>query len=65
MTATRRQVKINLYKGGNERIDELLNTYWPEDVFFFVNGPRGRKPIFADTEDEAFDIYVSKWDGKL
>lgn len=61
MTATRRQVKINRYKGGNERIDALLKSYWPEDEFYFVNGPQGRKPIWADSEDEAFSVYVDKW----
>lgn len=61
---TRKQTKIVLYKGGNERIDALLNEHWPEDRFYFVNGPRGRKPIFAETEDEAYEIYFDRYSGE-
>lgn len=58
---TRHQTKIVRYEGGNERIDVLLKEHWPEDEFYFVNGSRGRFPVWATSEDEAFANYVEKF----
>lgn len=49
--------KVNKYEGGNPTMDRLLAEYWPDDTVWMVNGAVGRKPIVAETEKEALEIY--------
>lgn len=54
------QYKTNEYAGGNDVIDRLIAEHWPGERVWMVNGPEGRKPICADTREEAEQIYDSR-----
>lgn len=47
----------HLYRGGNEIIDRLLAEHWPDETFYMVQGAAGRRPIPADTAEEAVKEY--------
>lgn len=49
------------YRGGNETIDRLLEEHWPDETYYMVNGRQGRKPIKADSREEAISIYVERY----
>lgn len=42
-------------RGTNALLDKMLGN----EKVFIVNGSKGRKPVTADSEQEAIDIYVS------
>lgn len=55
--------KAQRYSGGNATIDRLLAEHWPDETLWHVNGPQGRLPITATTEQEAIEIYVRRAKG--
>lgn len=44
---------IRYKRGTNEYLDTILN----DEVVWIIQGPKGRLPIIADTEEEALGIY--------
>lgn len=46
-----------MYDFSNERLNALLE----DETVFIVNGPRGRRPMIADTEDEAITDYLNRF----
>ena len=53
--------EVAKYEGGNETIDRLLAEHWPDETLWHVNGVYGRKPVTADTREEALRIYEEKF----
>lgn len=42
-------------------MDDLLAAHWPDDCIWMVNGPAGRRPVNAGSEEEAIDYYVNNF----
>ena len=58
----RAKLEIALYENTNETINRLMEE---DDTIYIVQGPYGRVPILADTEEEAADRYVQKFLGEI
>lgn len=56
-----KKLTASRYEGGNDRLDTLLAEYWPDEVWYMVNGPHGRRPIEAATAEEAKRAYADKY----
>lgn len=50
----RRYLQVSKYEGTNERMNALMDG----ETVWIVQGPSGRRPIIADTEQQAEDEYV-------
>lgn len=56
-----RKIEVDEYTGGNERLDVLRLHFPPTERLFMVNGYWGRKPIIADSGEEAVEIYHERF----
>ena len=54
----RGKVEVTPYEYTNATINRLLDE---DETLFVVQGPYGRVPLLADTEEEAVDRYVARF----
>ena len=53
---------ITRYEGGNDALDRLLAFFPDDEPLWMVNGPYGRRPVNASTEEEARTNYFEQYD---
>ena len=56
------RMHVKRYTGGNATIDRLLAEHWPGEKIWMVNGKHGRRPITADSKEDAIARYNRRHD---